>query len=119
ERARWARSDRLVAEQPAEVRGELPGVRVAARRVLLEALLDDRRQVAAQRRVDVAERLRLHLRDAPRRIRETPAVNVDREAPGQQLEQRRAEAVDVAARVDRTARHLFRAHVAERPDDLV
>ena len=109
--------DRLAGEEAAQVVGQLAGGRVAAGRRLGHRLQADRLQVARDLVVEPARRPRLVLQHLQQ---EHAAVAAERPLAGEQLVEDDAEAVDVAAGVDRVrlAAGLLGRHVGRRAEHL-
>jgi hypothetical protein len=145
-RARRPGADRLVAEIPAEIVGELGRGPVAPSAVLVERLHRDPVEVAAKlgrqpaggrapaacgvrgglrvgRAHPRARTRRLVLADSTEDLLEAPApqlLRLERQHADEQLVHEHAQGVDVGARVDLVARELclLGAHVLRRPDQL-
>ena len=104
-------------DRDAELLGHRLRARGPVRRILGEAAVDERGELARhhhtdrrQRRRGLGHLLREHLGDARA---------LEREAPGEGIERGRAESVEVAARVERRAEHLLGAHELGRARDPV
>ena len=120
EHARRVGEDRLVVKVVLDVPAELARSLVAARAILLQGLERDRLHVAAQHSLDRAGPRRHLLAYDPGRLVQRDTLYVVRQPVTQQLVQEHAEAVHVAAGVQRVRVRLalFGAHVLKRPDHL-
>jgi hypothetical protein len=107
--------------QPApQVRRQVRRPLIAPRWVLLLRLGHNRLHVAAELRVERAEKRRILLQDQSRGLGQRSVLQLIRRAVGQQLEEDHPQGVHVRPPVDRggVGGHLLRAHVVGRAQEL-
>ena len=110
-----ASPDRPVGEEPVQIIGERLGILVAAGRIVLDRLEDDRLQVSRDLRVDRAGSRRYLGRDLKD---QTIALGlVEGGTQGEQLVERQAEGIEVAPGVGLASKSLG-GHIPERAQDV-
>ena len=104
------RGDELTGQEPLEIVGEPAGVLVPVRAIVRERLVDDRRELGRHTGCDLAQRRGWTLGSCTHHL--AGNLRVVRRPACEQVIQRRAERVDVAAFVDGRAAELLGRHEA-------